>query len=260
MTAGMGSNAVHEAATAFSGAATVYERARPGYPPEALVWLDQHLALGPGRRVLDLAAGTGKLTRGLVERGATVIAVEPVPGMRATLAGAVPGALVVAGVAQAIPLGTATVDALTVAQALHWFATEQAVEEMHRVLRPRSRLAVVWNRRDMSDPLQATIQHLMEPWRGDTPSGTSGTWRRVLETTGGSTPRFVFDTQVHVPWRQPLDVEGVAARVASVSFVAALDDPERERLLEQVRTEARRYRPPLALPYTAEIFCYRRAD
>ena len=79
MTAGVGvGDGVHDAATAFSDAAAVYEHARPGYPPVALAWLGEHLALGPGRRVLDLAAGTGKLSRGLLEQGATVLAVEPV--------------------------------------------------------------------------------------------------------------------------------------------------------------------------------------
>jgi len=77
---------VHQAATAFEGAAAVYEQSRPGYPAEAVRWLTDALGLGPGRRVLDLAAGTGKLTRDLVPSGAQVIAVEPVAGMRRTLA------------------------------------------------------------------------------------------------------------------------------------------------------------------------------
>ena len=260
MTAVMGTGAVHRKATAFSEAAAVYEQARPGYPPEALAWLDDQLDLGAGRRVLDLAAGTGKLTRGLLARGATVVAVEPVEGMRRTLAAAVPGAMVVAGVAQAIPLGTATVDAVTVAQALHWFATPQAVGEMHRVLRPGSRLAVVWNRRDLTDPLQAGIQRLMAPLQGDTPSGTSGEWRRVLEDASGNAPRFVTEARFETPWSQPTDVEGVARRVASVSFVAALGAARRERFLEEVRAEALGHPPPLSLPYTAQIFTYCRAD
>jgi SAM-dependent methyltransferase len=260
MTAAMGTGAVHSAATAFSDAAMVYEHARPGYPPEVLAWLGEHLGLGPRRLVLDLAAGTGKLTRGLLGHGATVVAVEPVEGMRRTLAATVPGAMVVAGVAQAIPLASGSVDALTVAQAMHWFATAAAIEEMHRVLRPGALLAVVWNRRDLSDPLQATLERLMAPLQGDTPSGTSGEWHRALGDASDGGPRFVPDAQLRVPWRQPADVEAVADRVASVSFVAALDRPRRERLLEEVRTEARRYPPPLALPYTAEVYCYRRAD
>jgi SAM-dependent methyltransferase len=257
----MGTEGVHHAATAFSGAASVYEQTRPGYPPEAIAWLVQQLELGPGRRVLDLAAGTGKLTRELLGHGAGVIAVEPVEGMRHALAGAVPGAEVVAGVAQAIPLGTATMDGVTVAQALHWFANEAAVAEMHRVLRPGSHLAVVWNRRNLSDPLQAALDRIMAPWRGDAPSGTSGEWQGALERVGGSgTPRFIPVARLRAPWRQPLDVDGVAGRVASVSFIAGMDSTERERLLEHVRAEARRYPAPIELPYFAELFCYQRVD
>jgi ubiquinone/menaquinone biosynthesis C-methylase UbiE len=258
MTASVG-DGLHDVATAFSDCATVYEQARPGYPPVALAWLGEHLALGPGRRVLDLAAGTGKLSRGLLQQGATVLAVEPVEGMRTTLARAVPGAVVVAGIAQAIPFGTGTVDAITVAQALHWFATDAAVHEMHRVLRPGSLLAVVWNRRDLTDPLQATLHRLMAPLRGDVPSNESGQWRRVLESTGADAAPFVPDAQFHAPWLQPTDVDGVAGRVASVSFVAAMDGVAREQLLDEVRREARRYPAPLALPYVTEIYCYRRA-
>ena len=162
--------------------------------------------------------------------------------------------------AQAIPLGTGSVDAVTVAQALHWFATPRAVDEMHRVLRPGSRLAVVWNRRDLSDPLQAGISRLMAPLQGDTPSGTSGAWRRVMEDGAHGAPRFISEAHFETPWSQPTDVDGVARRVASVSFVAALGSAEREQFLEQVRAEARRHRAPLALPYTTEIFTYRRAD
>jgi SAM-dependent methyltransferase len=256
----MGTKGVHRTAHAFSGAASIYEQTRPGYPPEVLSWIAQQLALGPGRRVLDLAAGTGKLTRGLVELGATVIALEPVQGMRETLARTVPGAQVVAGVAQAIPLRTGSVDAITVAQAFHWFANAESVEEMHRVLRPGTLLAVAWNRRDLSDPLQAALDRIMAPLRSDTPSGTSGEWQRVLEEPHGKSPRFIPVAQLHTPWRQPIDVDGVAGRVASVSFVAAMDSVAREELLEEARTEARRYPAPLTLPHTAEIFCYRRAD
>ena len=117
---------------------------------------------------------------------------------------------------------------LTVAQALHWFATAEAIEEMHRVLRPGSRLAVVWNRRDLSDPLQAWLAS--RSWRR-----CAVTPRRARPVRGGACsrrrtakrPAFVPTAQLHTPWRQPIDVDGVAGRVASVSFVAALDDAAR---------------------------------
>jgi SAM-dependent methyltransferase len=257
MTTGVGGDGVHRTATAFSDAAGDYERARPDYPPEILSWLERHAGVGPRAVVLDLAAGTGKLTRGLVERGALVVAVEPVAGMRHAFRAALPGVPAVAGVAQALPVRSGTVDVVTVAQAFHWFATETAVRDVHRVLRRAGHLAVVWNRRDLGDPLQAALGRLMSPWRGSTPSHESGAWRRALEQGVGA-ELFAPEAEAHVPWRQLLDVEGVVARVASVSFVAALAAPERARLLDDVRAAAGAFPPPPALPYVADAYCYRR--
>jgi ubiquinone/menaquinone biosynthesis C-methylase UbiE len=254
---------VHEKATAFEGAATVYEQARPGYPAQAVTWLIDALELGPGRRVVDLAAGTGKLTRDLVRSGAGVIAVEPVAGMRRTLAATAappgngrPPVSVVAAVAQAMPLGGATVNAVTVAQAFHWFATREALAEIHRVLGPGGGLGLIWNHRDQSDPLQAALTELMEPQRAGTPSYESGAWRRALE------PGELFDVagEFHVAWHQPTDVEGVADRVASVSFIAAMAPTDRDRLLDRVRAEARALDQPLAFSYEADVFTFARRD
>jgi ubiquinone/menaquinone biosynthesis C-methylase UbiE len=250
---------VHEAATAFEGAATVYEHARPGYPAEAVRWLVEALELGPGRTVVDLAAGTGKLTRDLVVSGAHVVAVEPVAGMRRTLAATTPAntgvpVSVVAAVAQALPFGDGRLDAITVAQGFHWFATGEALAEMHRVIRPRGCLGLIWNHRDTSDPLQAALTALMEPVRGDTPSYDTGRWRDVLEPGDLFAPRREFA----VSWRQPLDVDGVADRVASVSFIAALSDGDRAKFLDQVREVAAATPPPLAMTYVAEVFAFTR--
>ncbi len=251
---------VHQAASAFEGAATVYEDSRPGYPPEAVRWLTDALGIGPGRRVVDLAAGTGKLTRDLVASGAEVIAVEPVAGMRRTLATTASGGpqaqalAVVAAVAQALPFGDGRLDAITVAQGFHWFATGIALAEMHRVVRPGGGLGLIWNHRDTSDPLQAALTELMEPRRGDTPSYTTGEWRHVLE------PEELFEAgpEFRLSWHQPVDVDGVADRVASVSFIAALSGADRARLLDQVRQVATGTPPPLALAYVAEVFTFTR--
>jgi SAM-dependent methyltransferase len=262
---------VHEKATAFGAAATVYEQARPGYPAEAVTWLVEALDLGPGRRVLDLAAGTGKLTRDLVRSGAEVIAVEPVAGMRSTLAATAaamagatarargsdgPPVSVVGAVAQSLPVGDGMVDAVTVAQAFHWFATGEALAEIHRVIRPGGGLGLIWNHRDQSDPLQAALTELMEPQRAGTPSYESGEWRRALD------PGDLFEVadEFHVAWRQPTDVEGVADRVASVSFIAAMPSADRGRLLDRVRAEARSLDEPLAFSYEADVFTFTRRD
>ncbi len=253
---------VHRSATAFEEAATVYEHSRPGYPAEAVDWLNGALGLGPGRRVADLAAGTGKLTRALLGSGADVIAVEPVAAMRETLAGTMPRGAdgrrvpVVAAVAQALPVGDGRLDAVTVAQGFHWFATRDTVAEIRRVVRSGGGLGLVWNHRDPTDELQAGLTALMEPWRGDTPSYDSGQWRRALE------PFDLFEPggELRVPWRQAVDVEGVADRVASVSFIAAMSDANRSRLLDDVRALAAEIPPPLSLAYVAEVFSYRRVD
>ncbi len=131
-------------AASFGAAAATYERARPSYPDEAIGWL-----LPPGaRRVLDLGAGTGKLTRGLVGRGLGVVAVEPSAGMRDQLARVLPGVTVLAGTAEEIPLADHAVDAVLVAQAWHWVDPARAVPEAARVLAPGGRLGLLWNIRD----------------------------------------------------------------------------------------------------------------
>src|SRR5207253_1626634 len=114
------------AAAGFARAADAYERGRPAYPADAVAHLAARFRLGEGVTVLDLAAGTGKLTRMLTMTGATVIAVEPVVGMRRVLEKAVPGARVLDGTAESIPVEDGAVDAITVAQAFHWFDAGRA--------------------------------------------------------------------------------------------------------------------------------------
>lgn len=128
----------------FGAAAAAYERGRPTYPPEAIDWL-----LPPGaREVLDLGAGTGKLTTRLVERGLDVVAVDPVPEMLEVLSASLPQTRALLGTAEEIPLQDNSVDAVLVAQAWHWVDPARAIPEVARVLRPGGRLGLVWNTRD----------------------------------------------------------------------------------------------------------------
>ena len=128
----------------FGAEAAAYERGRPSYPPEAIDWL-----LPPDTSdVLDLGAGTGKLTTRLVERGLNVVAVDPIPEMLELLSNSLPDTPALLGTAEEIPLPDNSVDAVLVAQAWHWFDTERAVKEVARVLRPGGRLGLVWNARD----------------------------------------------------------------------------------------------------------------
>jgi SAM-dependent methyltransferase len=217
------------AAIGFSRSAEAYERARPGYPEGAI----EHLLsrLPPRARVLDLAAGTGKLTRPLLSAGLGVVAVEPVAEMRDALPASA-GAL--EGTAEAIPLGDGVVDAVSVGQAFHWFASEEALREIHRVLRPQGTLALLWNRRLEEDPVNRRISELLAPYQTGVPTHRYDGWRSAFEQTTlfGPLEERVFANE------QVLDADGFEARIGSISFIAALEQPERSVVLERARSLA----------------------
>ena len=237
---------VHRAAaTGFARSVEAYERGRPDYPPEAIAYLQRELELRAGRTVVDLAAGSGKLTRQLVALGCEVIAVEPVDEMRAAIGA---GIRTLKGTAEAIPLPDASADALTVAQAFHWFDGPEALAEIARVLRPGGALALVWNRRPVeSSPLHAAISEIINPYRDDAPAHATGAWRDAFAS--GELTEWTH------AWSQRMDADALADRVGSTSFVAALDDAERERVLARVRALAAA--GPVDLPYVCEVHLWR---
>jgi SAM-dependent methyltransferase len=215
----------------YARSADAYERGRPGYPPAAVDFLAARLRLRPGRTVVDLAAGTGKLTRALLATGADVVAVEPVAGMRAALPA---GVRALDGTAEAMPLSTASTNAVTVAQAFHWFDGESALAEIHRVLRPGGSLALVWNRRRMDDPVNRAIEELLAPYRGHMSALHTGAWDAAFEGTKLFGP---LDERVF-PNAQSLDADGLADRIASVNFIAGLDEKERAKVVQAARALA----------------------
>jgi SAM-dependent methyltransferase len=250
------STPIHQAALGgFGRSAELYERSRPDYPAEAIDRLIQELELSRDCSVLDLGAGTGKLSRMLVRTGARITAVEPVDQMREALARAVPGVAVTAGTAEAIPAGDGSFDAVVCAQAFHWFAGERALEEIHRVLRPRGRLALLWNLRDESVDWVRRLTEIIARYEGDTPNERTGEWRRAFSATD------LFGTlhQLRFPHRQELDADGLVDRMASVSFIAVLPEGDRAEVLDQVRELARTH-PDLAgrdtfdLPYVTDLY------
>ena len=228
----------------FARAAGEYLRGRPGYPPAAIEYLAERLGLAPGRTVVDLAAGTGALTRPLLELGCRVIAVEPVAEMRAELPAE---AHAMDGTAERMPLPDGSADAVTVGQAFHWFDGDAALTEIHRVLRPRGALALMWNERVLEDPVNEAVEELVAPHRANTPSHRSD-WRGAFERTTLFSPleerRF---TNEHVQ-----DADGLADRVASISFIASLPADERERVVAAARELAAD--GPVTVPYRTEVF------
>ena len=243
-----------EARRGFQAGAAAYERGRHGYPADVIEWLGTELGLRPGRTVADVGAGTGKLTRELVCTGASVMAVEPVPGMRDVLKRAVPGVQVLDGTAETLPMRDESIDAITVAQAFHWFDIPLALTEFHRVLRPGGRFAVIWNRRVREQALHQAINAIIEPYRGDSPSHLTSLWRDQVAADG----RFAAAGQIERPFEQQFDEDGLVDRVGSISFVAALPDAERERVLGRVRALAFEAGQPLRLGYTTEAYVYER--
>jgi ubiquinone/menaquinone biosynthesis C-methylase UbiE len=175
---------------------------------------------------VDLAAGTGKLTHALESTGAEVIAIEPLEAMRRAIR---PTIRAIAGTAEAIPLESASVDAVTAGQAFHWFDGDAALAEIHRVLRPGGSLGLAWNVRPLDDPIHQAIDELIEPHCGDLPRHRSGRWRDAFERTRLFEPL----EEVEFANEQRLDAQGLVARVGSISAIAALPAPKRAQVLDR---------------------------
>lgn len=248
--------AIHEsAAKGFSAGADAYERGRPEYAPEAVAALVRELAIGPGTRVLDLAAGTGKLTRALVDTGAELVAVEPVAEMRAKLIAAVAGVEALEGTAERIPLPNHSVDAVVVGQAFHWFDGVRAVSEIRRVLRPDGALGLIWQSREPSRPWILRLNEIIDRLSAENPRFRSGAWREAFDYVALFEPLATASFE-HVHRLTP---ETIVDRVASISYIAAAPDGDRQAVLEAVR-ELLATDPDTAgadaieLPYRADVY------
>jgi SAM-dependent methyltransferase len=261
--ASLSDRSVHEVAREGFAEAERYERARPGYPSAAVAWLAEHLRLGGGSVVVDLAAGTGKLTRLLIPTGSTVMAVEPLEEMRSIVARICPTVPVVAGAAERLPLRAASIDAVTVAQAFHWFNADAAFAELRRVLRPGGCVGLIWNARDRNVAWVDAVWSVMDrverkaPWRDHD---------RPVEEALGERAGFGPLGQATFHHQQAVTPEGMLDRFRSVSHVAVLPTPEQETVLTEVREilashPETRGRDELLLPYRVDcLWCERLAD
>lgn len=279
------------AARGFGAAAAAYERARPGYPAEAVDYVVEAVrARDAGRRgtgardavawdasardgiewdthtrdagvVVDLGAGTGKLTTALAARGVRCVAVEPVGAMCAALAAALPGIPVVQAAAEAMPLAGGIAAAVTVAQAFHWFRAREAMAEIHRVLRPGGRLALLWNVRDITVDWAAALAAIVAPYEKDVRIPRRGEWAARTAPVAGRP--FALVGEREFPHAHLMTPEGLVERVASVSYIASLPSEERAHVARRVRDLTERHpvlrgKPTFPDPYVTEISIFER--
>lgn len=215
-----------ELSTSFGAAAGAYHSGRPDYPREAVDWLIEPVrSSGRALRVADAGAGTGKLTRTIVETGADVVAIDPDPEMLAVLRGSVHGVPTFVGTAERMPLPDASVDALLLGQAWHWVDPELGAVEASRVLRSGGVLGLVWNIRDESEPWVRRLTEIMHGSHAEQMIAEGGP--RVGEPFGALEKRTWR-------WTRTISREAFLDMVASRSYVIKAHESERERIFGEV--------------------------
>lgn len=236
---------LHPLASRFASVADAYERGRPDYAPAVVGAVAAELGLAPSAPVLDLAAGTGKLSRQLLASGLEVTAVEPQAPLRDRLAAVIGSERVREGIAEDIPLPDSSVDAVTVADGFHWFDQARALIEIRRVLRAGGGLAVLSTVPDWAGASWAhELGTLIQSVRPEHPYFDGPPWQEAVRAAGGWTvPR-----EIRVTTSQPTDPDRMVDYAASMSFVAAMPDDERAQWLTRVAELVAAGRTPAELP------------
>ncbi len=211
-------------AASFSTGADVYARVRPTYPADAVDWM-----VPPGAaHVLDLGAGTGLLTRRLVDRGLDVVAVDASPAMLDELVATLPDVTAHVGTAENLPLPDASIDAAVVGQAWHWFDEARASAEIARVLRPGGTLAVVWNDRDERIDWVGRFGEILHTGDQLQPDSDQSSGAPTLDDSFGEIEVAEFR------WLHHLPTADLRALAGSRSYLLTLPEPERDQLLQRV--------------------------
>jgi SAM-dependent methyltransferase len=251
---------LHHSTGGYKTAADTYVKGRPDYPPQVSDWLTTTLGLDGHKTVIDLGAGTGKFTGRLVATGAQVIAVEPVAQMLEKLSDAWPQVLAVHGTATDLPLPDASVDVVICAQAFHWFASEAALTEIARVLKPGGKLGLIWNLRDTQVSWVPKLDAIVNALEGDTPRYYTGEWRKAFPHPAFGPLQLQQFHNGHTG--SPEDV--IFNRVRSTSFIAALPEAQRTKVDEQIRAliasePELRGKDVVTVPYETAAFVTRKS-
>jgi SAM-dependent methyltransferase len=233
-----------------------YEAGRPDYPPALAQVLIDEIGVTPESVVLDLAAGTGKLTRAVLPLVGKVIALDPAASMLNALRASLPATRLVAGRAEVIPLRDSALDSVLVGNAFHWFRADQALAEVTRVVRSGGSLAVVWNIPEFERAAASQIGELLvalAPYRGSRYGGDeflSGRWLECFERSPDLGPLGVHRLEYDFPWTR----EGLRAYVASWSSFATLGEPVRTEVLSTVAQILADASEPVWVPHRFDAY------
>lgn len=252
---------IHSTASiGFENGAEYYQNGRPGYPKESIDFIIKYFDLNSESACVDLGAGTGKLTKALVDRGLVPVAIEPVPGMQRIFRETLPQIECLSGLAEKIPLENNSQDIVFVAQAFHWFQGKEALAEIARILRPNGYLVLMWNTRDESVEWVSELTKIIDPVQGTAPRYKSGQWLKAFQGNSGFSPLQKKEFS-HVQKGEP---GLVVDRVASVSFISALDEDPRLKVMNQVKTLLKTHpqtkgKETISFPYKTDLFWCRKS-
>ncbi|MCL2395884.1 MAG: class I SAM-dependent methyltransferase [Acidimicrobiaceae bacterium] len=241
---------IHTAARqGFANRAGTYARIRPSYGEDTLDALDSLLGQRPGH-IADVGAGTGALSTLLAARGHSVLALEPVAAM---LARCGEGPIRVRATANALPIRTGALKAITVATAFHWFSTREVLDEFRRCVQPSGTLVLMWNDRDLRVPWVRRHTELVDAYQGDTPRFRQMRWREVIDAHDG------WREVAHLARRNPSPItrKGLIDRIFSTSFIGALGPEEAEKVHAEAESLVTGLPEEFDYPYITRIWAYR---
>ena len=230
-----------------------YDALRPEYAPESVDWMIRTVGLSDHAPVIELAAGTGKLTRLLVDASLSVVALEPSARMRTILSRAAGTAVVRAGTAERIPAPTGSCDAVLVAQAFHHFDTARAAVEILRVVRPGGALILFWTTYEEHDPVKVALDEVYARFGDRAVSARMGSWRESLASTG----LFRRADEASFSHPHPIASAALARLYATSSDVASLPPVRRLRLLSAIEEVGRRLPDQLSIAASTSVEVYR---